>query len=311
MKRTLLLLLAAALLPALGASAFSLVKSDKEKEELKGQVKTVKEYNLRKAEYFHADTVAKYRRHGKPLPKYERTLRNIYTYDVKGRKTVKEDPILERKTVNSYNPNIRNCMLAEVSDTYFKGELSRRYAFNIGADGIPVSAKATDGSGKTIFTETFTATRDGDKTNVRCEHVNADGSVTMQNLVLRPDHSISSLTIEEGQKKQKFKFNEDELPVEISIESPYQTIHQVIVLSPDKQVSYAVTPDGSHKLVRQALLDKNGNPYEIDRYDDNGNLVEITSFIYKYDNQGNWIKRSKFVNSNSASEIIEREITYY
>ncbi len=46
MKRTLLLLLAAALLPAFGASAFSLVKSDKEKEELKGQVKTVKELLL-------------------------------------------------------------------------------------------------------------------------------------------------------------------------------------------------------------------------------------------------------------------------
>lgn len=83
MKRTLLLLLAAALLPAFSASAFSLVKSDKEKEELKGQVKTVKEYNLRKAEYFHADTVAKYRRLGKPLPKYERILSIIYTYDVK------------------------------------------------------------------------------------------------------------------------------------------------------------------------------------------------------------------------------------
>lgn len=310
MRRTFLLLLAATLFPALGASAFSLVKSDRENDELKGPVKSVNEYMLSKAAYFHADTVEKYRSLGRPLPEYEKVLFNHVFYDRQGRKTEEIDPVLESKTVNRYS-SLKGSMIAEVSDNFFKGELSRHYVFSLGSDGIPVSAKATDGDGQIIFTETFTATRDGDKTNVRCDHVKADGTLSVQNLVLRPDRSILSLTLDNGTKKQMFVLNEEELPVELTVSSPYESTHMVFDYSPDKRNAFSVAPDGSRKLNMETTLDRNGNPVSIFKYDENGTLVEATSFIYIYDSHGNWTKRSKFVNSNSASEIMEREITYY
>lgn len=311
MRRTFLLLLAATLLPALGASAFSLVKSDRENDELKGPVKSIREYRLHKTEYFPIDTVEKYRSLGRPLPEYEKVLFNHVFYDRQGRKTEEIDSILESKTVNRYSSTLKDCMIAEVSDNFFEGELSRHYVFELGPDGIPLSAKATDGDGQIIFTETFTTTRDGDKTNVRCDHVKADGTVSVQNLVLRPDLSILSLTLDNGTEKQMFLLNEEELPVELNVESPYESTHMAFVYSPDKRYAFIVSPDGSRRLDRETILDRNGNPISICKYDENGTLVESTSFIYIYDSHGNWTRRTKFVNGDAATKIAEREITYY
>ena len=76
--------------------AISLVISDRQKENLKGPVKSVREYLLSKQKYYDADTVALYKKLGKELPKYQKELFTDTRFDRQGRKTYEYDAVFER-----------------------------------------------------------------------------------------------------------------------------------------------------------------------------------------------------------------------
>lgn len=89
--------------------AISLVISDRQKENLKGPVKSVREYLLSKQKYYDADTVALYKKLGKELPKYQKELFTDTRFDRQGRKTYEYDAVFER--TNKYVYGVDGSML--------------------------------------------------------------------------------------------------------------------------------------------------------------------------------------------------------
>ena len=84
------------------ALAIGFVHSDAQSARLRGPVKRVSVYQLHKSEYYHADTIAKYKRLGKPLPQFERDLDEVADYDRQGRKTRVQDAVFGSENVYEY-----------------------------------------------------------------------------------------------------------------------------------------------------------------------------------------------------------------
>lgn len=307
------LLLAATILIASSASAFSLTKSDRDFAELKGPVKIVKEFSLHKNDYFDVDTIAKYERLGKPLPEYNKTLELATVYDMQGRLLEELDQVFERYKVCSYSQTLSTAMMPEITDTYdsSNGKLVRRYSIQLDTRGVPVYATAVDENNKIIFTEEYSASVIDGVVNYKCVHSNYDGTYSTQTFILRDDLSFSSLTTDNGSKKTTFILNTDEKPLEIVTESLYSTSRQTITYYPDQTVT--TYTDNFNPMPQRVVskLDSHGNTVTKSTYDSEGNLIDQITYQYTYDNYGNWIKRYEYKNGSDVPRIMEREITYY
>ncbi|GJM51020.1 sugar-binding protein [Capnocytophaga catalasegens] len=65
-------------------------------------------------------------------------------------------------------------------------------------------------------------------------------------------------------------------------------------------------------LIRKTVIsyDEKGNEKSLKNFNKDGDFIDEKEYSYVYDNNGNWIERTEYVNQFPKS-IIEREITYY
>lgn len=75
---------------------------------------------------------------------------------------------------------------------------------------------------------------------------------------------------------------------------------------------YSYKSDGSLNKKQTYKYDNKGNKIEFNLYNTEGSLdnTSIFTFNYNYDINGNWIKKTEFING-IPQKIIEREIKYY
>lgn len=297
----------------LGASAFSFVSSDRKMENLQGSPKKMTTYNLWERSYFHQDTIAKYKRLGKPLPKYERSLSSVKEYDTRGR-LIKDDQGTWGTTVYTYDPSNTRNLLWSVQDSYNDdGSLRRHYAQTLDKDGFPVKGVAVDSQGDTIFVETYTTKHLPNGTiMVTCQHESyGDWPSSSNILTLRDDLSLISITTVGNGMIQTIQMDEKEQPVGM-VERKNGNIVTNLELDylPDARIQYNIDSEGNKTLSRREAMDKYGNVLEEIIYDPSGNITGKKSTVYEYDSHGNWIRRVVNDNFTDETRIIEREFVY-
>lgn len=300
MKKRVVFLLAACVALCCGsASALSFARSDVKAQKLRGPVKKITAYNLHEAKYFHADTLAKYKRLGKPLPKFVRHLDMITTYDREGRKTSEYDDNMERKQVYEYDAPGHMLYSKAVTE----GKYSNRiYIMDIGVDGLPLKGVAVQKDGTPIFTESYSATRlENGNTLLRINHILADGKAQESEMELRPDMTMQKLN-----QNGTFIFDQQERPVEFI--SPNGSQHLIMEYLPAAQRIFRITPEGKKYIFKTVAEDIYGNPLMEATYMPDGTQQSV-SYEYQYDSQGNWIRQTK--TAGEAKTYSERVIEYY
>ena len=300
MKKRVIFLLAACVALCCGsASALSFARSDLQAQKLRGPVKKVTAYNLYEAKYFDADTLAKYKRLGKPLPKFERQLDMVTTYDREGRKTSEYDDIMERRQVYEYDAPGHKLYSKAVTD----GKYSNRiYTMDIGADGLPLKGVAVQKDGTPIFTESYSATRlENGNTLLRISHILSDGKAQESAMELRPDMTMQKLN-----QNGTFIFDEQERPVEFI--SPDGSQHLIMEYLPAAQRIFRITPEGKKYIFKTVAEDIHGNPLTETTYMPDGTQQSV-SYEYKYDSLGNWTRQTK--TAGDEKTYSERVIEYY
>lgn len=299
------------------ANALSFVTSDVASEQLKGKVKNVKQYDVRKALYFETDTLEKYKRLNMPLPEYERNLFYIAEYNENGMITCLEYRNFD-KTVRKYNSgNKKNLMWSEEDRYDSNGALSRHYVQTFDAEEFPLTGLATDEAGDTIFIETFSKTLLPDG-NIKLDnfHVSAEGDIQTNYIEMTPDWIMKKLLISGMRGTKEITLDEKERPIRMT-EKINDNVSDIIVeYNTDNNKAFKVLPSGEKQLLKSVDLDKFGNPVEEIVYDGDNNVVFINSITYTYDSNGNWTKKRKVRKGQESSptdeeEIIEREIEYY
>lgn len=300
MKKRVIFLLAVCVSLCCGSAlALSFSRSDANIQKLRGYVKKVTAYSLYEAKYFHADTLAKYKRLGKSLPKFERQLDMITTYDRAGRKTSEYDAIMERNQVYEYDAPTHMLYSKAVTD----GKYSNRiYTIDIASDGLPRKGVAVGKDGSAIFIEDYTTTRLENGNTLLCiNHISANGKVTESEMELRPDMTMRVLN-----RKGTFTFDEQERPVEFISEDGSQ--HLIMEYLTDNQKIYRITSDGKKSIFKTITEDAYGNPLVECTYMPNGSQHSV-SYEYQYDSQGNWIRQTK--TEGTKKVYSERVIEYY
>ena len=295
--------------------AMSFKKTDLKAENLKGPVKTVKTYDVVKAEYFHADTIAKYKRLNLPLPEFEKTLLRTTDYNPKGM-IVCDNWKYSGKTVINFNPRNRNTLLFSEEKNYNSdGSLRRVYKIIQDGEGLPLLGIAVNEKGDTIFKEGYYKKYfDDGKWEIICTHTSYNMFPSNTSvMILRPNLTIEKLTSEKGDKIEIFELDEEERPISVSL---YDEDDELIKITEieylPKETNFYIREAGDKRyLASSHILDKNGNPIGVSLFDKNGNLTSSISTIYFYDNYGNWIKKIVYENSNQNGKITEREISYY
>ena len=263
--------------------AISLVISDRQKENLKGPVKSVREYLLSKQKYYDADTVALYKKLGKELPKYQKELFTDTRFDRQGRKTYEYDAVFER--TNKYVYGVDGSMLPTLQNTKYSDGSSRRYEIVQDSNGFPQTGKAVNGDNDVIFTETYTYSK------------LANGNLQMTMMVLRPDKTIAELIM-----GRHILMDENEEPTEIKTNSE----HIFIQHNGNTDIS-GIYVNGQFKKQVERVKDQYGNMVKKTNYKHDG---EVTTYTYKYDSHGNWISMTSS-SGNGEPSVYIREITYY
>ncbi|MDE7412792.1 MAG: hypothetical protein K2N05_03240 [Muribaculaceae bacterium] len=290
--------------------AFTLTQSDAKKENLKGKVKKVSYYSVEKQTYFHADTVAKYKRLKKPLPEYERSLRQRFEYNLQGMKTYSDDWYKEYYT---FDPRNNRTLLFKTEKRYDSdGSVRRIYEQTFDEEWFPTSGKAVDGDGKLIFTETYDKkVRPDGKTELYGQHILADGSTTDIFILVRPDLTFERLVQKGLFFHQDIEMNGDEMPTRV-YESRNGKVNKVqIEYGSDGRKVYTLDDTGNKTLITIVKNDANGNPICETEYNPDGGIKREVVIRYKYDSKGNWIRREVKKDSMSDPKITERDIEYY
>lgn len=301
MKKTLMLLGACVALCCQSALAIGFVHSDAQSARLRGPVKRVSVYQLHKSEYYHADTIAKYKRLGKPLPQFERDLDEVADYDRQGRKTRVQDAVFGSENVYEYGFPGHVAFTRNIT-SYRDGD-GRVYTVKLDAMGLPTGGTAVDKTGKLIFTETVEQTKGADGgITLLTSHKNADGRVTVSAVELRPD--LTMKTLKHG---ATYRFDEQERPLEFI--SGNGKKHSVSEYVADGCKYYTVGTDGSRTLERIVTNDKYGNPIEEKWFNPDGTENRVIEYEYQYDSHGNWTRRAKL--EGAGQHITERVIEYY
>lgn len=290
--------------------SFSFVKSDAKNENLKGKVKKVTTYRVEKQLYFHADTVAKYKRLKKALPEYERTLGKVADYNMMGMKTYNDDWYKEYIT---YDPRNTKTLLFKTEKRYDSdGSLRRIYEQTFDEEWIPTTAKAVNGEGNLIFTETYNKKLlpDG-KIEINCEHTSADGSITYSTLLVRPDLTMERLIHNTPLNLQDIEMDAEERPTHIVEKRNGQENNVMIEYNSDGSNVYLLDANGNKILKTAIRNDSFGNPVSKTDYNPQGGIEGKETTVYKYDSKGNWIRREITSDSKKDVQITEREIEYY
>ena len=296
MKRIAILIIAMMVtMPAI--CAISLVISDRQKENLKGPVKSVREYLLSKQEYYDADTVALYKKLGKELPKYQKELFTDTRFDRQGRKTYEYDAVFER--TNKYVYGVDGSMLPTLQNTKYSDGSSRRYEIVQDSNGFPQTGKAVNDDNDVIFTETYTYSKlaNGNLQMTVRHRDAASGNESVTMMVLRPDKTIAELIM-----GRHILMDENEEPTEIKTNSE----HIFIQHNGNTEIS-GIYVNGQFKKQVERVKDQYGNMVKKTNYKHDG---EVTTYTYKYDSHGNWISMTSS-SGNGEPSVYIREITYY
>lgn len=301
------------LLGCAAAGAFSFTKTDLMNEKLNGPVRCVKEYKMEKARYFHADTVAKYKRLNMPLPEYIRDLVTSTTYNPDGMISTSVYTLVD-SIARTYDSRDRKKLMYLSEIRYDDaGNLRRIYNQTLDESGLPAYGVAIDENGDTIFVETYhkTVLPDG-AIQLDNKHVSTTMTSSINTLKLRPNLSLERLTKHTPSRTRDILFDEQERPVKIT-ESSNGVVDLTVdvVYKADGEKYYRTTKDGRRVLTSSVTTDKHGNPIRTDIYDENGSLTKSTSNVYIYDKHNNWIKKTAFTNSDSNGVVTERDIEYY
>ena len=281
--------------------SYSYVKNNLSAANLKGPVKSIKVYTV--SNYFEYDTILKYEKLGKPLPKYNRKLENSAEFDAEGRLTRHYDSFFQETDIYTYHPDHPEWTQYVKQETH--GEYSDRiYTLERSADGLPVSGTAYRPAG-TIFNETFTVIPASDGSRILlCLHINEeDGRAYIDTMTFRKDMSLSSIAMHTG---TRYIMDAQERPIELfSPQRDGSIKHGVIEYQRGKRLSFEVTPKG-RVLIMETVFDKHNNPIKETRYSSDGSPSYITTYKYDYDSHGNWIRRE-----NKTGGVEERVIEYH
>lgn len=301
MKKILMLLGACLALCSQSALAIGFKNSDAQSARLRGPVKRISVYNLQKYEYYDADTIAKYKRLGKELPQFERTLDEVTDYDRQGRKTRVQDIFFDSDNTHEYGAPDHMAFTRNV--TQYKDGSGRVYTVDLDARGLPTGGKAVDQNGKIIFTETVEQSFAPDGTiTLTTNHLDQDGNNAVSTVILRPD-----LGMKELKHGSTYRFDAQERPLEFI--SGNGKIHNLYVYTPDGTKCYIIDTDGSKYLERIVANDKYGNPVKETWYNPDGSEDSVSEYEYQYDSHGNWTKRAKL--ERTEQTFTERVIEYY
>ncbi|MDE6271669.1 MAG: hypothetical protein K2M31_01515 [Muribaculaceae bacterium] len=275
-------------------------------------VKTVKTYKIEKQLYFHEDTIRKYKRLGRPLPEYEKKLDMVEEYNREGMRTLC-DRIAWMKEEISFDPanNKTNAFISEKrydSD----GKPGRVYEQILDDDGLPKEGKAVDGDGNLIFTETYEKTVNPDGTiNIYSQHISANSDPTHINITLNPDYKFKRLKQTTPIYQQDIIFDEEERPISVYEKRRGVESNLMLEYTSDGHKVYKLDSDGKKILFLVMKNDPNGNLISSIQYNPQGEAEQSETYVYTYDNHGNWTRREIRKSDSPDTKITEREITYY
>lgn len=294
------------------SAQFSSISSAK-RANLYGKVKCIKEYNITPIKYYHADTLAKYKRLGRKPPVISKDIISEIHYDRYGY-TTKEvsywgsTPVVE--TI-SYLDQENFPGLPTTEKRYLGSQLSRTYTTSYDSRHLPVSATAIDGNNNIIFTETYDCHIVGDSTYINQTHTSNSGETQYNYIIMRPNRTIAKLRAKTGNRYSTMKLDYIERPTSQILKSTSGTETFLIEYQGSKTYVYKITPNGFRQLVSVSTADANKNPTIVTKYTPSGQIESTTKHLYQYDTHRNWTRRITTYSNGREKQTISRTITYY
>lgn len=283
-------------------------QSDLEQEKLRGRVKELREFDMRKMTYLHADTLAKFQRQGKKPPYFERRLKYVKKYDTNGYIIYSFDSFLERYCTKTY---FKKGYIKEQVDYEKDGRELYRYVFDYNAQGELQSAVRYSPE-KTIFTETYSTSYDNGHKIVNLLHTNADGKYTQTEYRLYPNGKLEyMLETRNGKFQYRFCFNEQGEETDAYVAKFDGNLRHLITHKEGNVlVIEEVQADGSKRLSTKKILNTYGDETVVTYYGVDGQVSREQALKYEYDSHQNWTRRETYEDGKQI-EVRKREIKYY
>lgn len=304
------------------ASAQSIIISNAERENLKGNVKCVKEFDIKEIRFMERDTIEKYKSLNLPLPKYERKFSKSKEYDMKGRLTLEKSLLWDQIYEDAYYyPENQEICLSTRMVSYTDGKLTRDYQIELDEEGFPSNSVAIDEKGDTIFTEINTKELlPQGKIRLITRKYLRDGGITEEEVVFNKNRAMESIkTSSVTNGDMEITLDDRERPLTLKRSSLYGGVIEEMEYGDKEKKNYVREEDSERWLRAKTLTDDNGNDIHLYVYDGNGDMNAEEIITYVYDTHGNWTRREVkrkekewYSDDYSESEsIMEREIEYY
>lgn len=284
------------------------------RDQLKGPVASIKEYNLLPKEYFTDEEQKKYKKSGQPLPQYDTIPVMEKTFGTDGFVTEETNHTFSPARINRYSyKDARIRGLLERQETYSGDKLTRTYVLQYDSHGEISSGEARDEDGNLIFSEKYEIRYDRDSVFMTGTHMSArTGAIELYDVCyrLKPTRSMARMKLSNDRRTQSFRFDKSELPVEIFFDGGRTKEYVILPADMTQEViHYNFTPEGQRYVAQRTTRDSEGNDVKRTLYTPSGEEKETVTISYEYDTHGNWVRKE--VSRPTGKEITLRRIDYH
>ena len=311
MKKVLSIMITTALAYTVSAQNFIDKRPDKEKENLKGSVRQVTEYDIDDVDYFSTDELKQYREQGTTPPTTKKVFKKTTDYNRDGFITKcsfnPEDALSLDYTVSYLDGN-----KVDKKITYEKdGSIRNTYFFEYDSNGKCIHSEKMTPNKNVIFNEDYFYDNEGRLW--RMIHTNNTGSTETFTFEYDNNNDISKMSQKTQYAENVFKLDRSVAnPTEVWLSSGNATRHLRMTYDLDGNpflVEEEVTDTWVPTIVRK--FDSYGNTASETTFNTDGTTERIDTMEYEYDSYGNWtrLRRSSTVNYMNFTK--EREIAYY
>lgn len=293
---------------ALNAQTLIDDRTDLQKQELKGRVKSIKIYTINEVKYLTVDELNEFQRQGLKPPYYKREWKQTIDFNTNGYITESRDPNGWDSYDNTYGQDGR--LLATTSYDA-DGNVDNVYSFKYDSRGYITSAvrKSQD---KVYFTESYTCDDNGRL--LYMNHDFLDGRIeesTFEYVDGKISKWVESLN---GEPKMTLYFDGS---MAYSTDMYYwqdgTCLHRCTNYN-DKKLPVTVsseTASGKQYVCIMRFFDDHDNVVKEITYNEDGSISNTKTFEYEYDAQGNWTHRIRKGYKYFDNETRDREIEYY
>ena len=292
------------------AQSFLDRRSDWQKKELKGSVRTIKTYEVRKLDFLTAEELKVFQQRGQKPPYYKKVWTNTLDFNRMG--YIMKSRCPESWTGDNYDMtyNAANqplCMIRYKDD----GSINNSYKFTYDKHGFILYAERRNNE-SVIFKEFYTCDNKGNL--LRMIHKNEDGG-SSENIFEYQNCKLSKWTITDNEQPYQtmiFDGSIDRLK-ELYVWNGKHCDHIRISINSAglPEMTKKETEYGGWYIYVQRSFDSQNNIIKEIFYNVDGSVSNEKTFSYKYDSYGNWIRKESKGKGTFDNRIEEREIIYY